>query len=206
MQTPLMDELIRPCASWESCTSSAPSPISGDPGGWCDGAEDVHDSHGAQDGLTRPLKASAFRKGGYILLKNYPCKIMRMTISKTGKHGHAKVKFVGIDIFTQRKHQELQASTHPMQEVIVTKADYFVADFDTKSGQLSLLDSNNEAYEFSLNPLHFTYTGSKDDAPIDFQVYKAYKTLPDGQELMISVTKAMGVEQIMSFKTVSESD
>jgi len=128
-----------------------------------------------------------------------------MTTSKTGKHGHAKVKFVGIDIFTQRKHQELQASTHPMQEVIVTKADYFVADFDTKSGQLSLLDSNNEAYDFSLNPLHFTYIGSKDDAPIDFRVYKAYKTLPDGQELMISVTKAMGVEQSMSFKTVSES-
>jgi len=163
------------------------------------------DEHG-KDGFTRPLKASSFRKGGYILLKGHPCKVVSMSTSKTGKHGHAKVKFTGIDIFTQKKYQELQASTHPMQEVIVTKAEYFVADIDSKSGQMSLLDDQNDAYEgITLNASHFSYTGPKESAPVDYLVHHTYTNLPEGQELMVSVTKAMGQEQVMSFKTVSES-
>eukprot|EP00456_Euglypha_rotunda_P088075 TRINITY_DN89_c0_g1_i5.p1 TRINITY_DN89_c0_g1~~TRINITY_DN89_c0_g1_i5.p1 ORF type:complete len:169 (+),score=26.75 TRINITY_DN89_c0_g1_i5:43-549(+) len=137
------------------------------------------DDHG-KDGFTRPLKASSFRKGGFILLKGHPCKVVSMSTSKTGKHGHAKVKFTGIDIFTSKKYQELQASTHPMQEVVVTKAEYFVADLDSKSGQLSLLDSDNEAYDaISLNQSDFTYTGPKETAPISWQVYNAFTNLPE---------------------------
>jgi len=159
------------------------------------------DTHGAKDGETRPLKASSFRKGGFILLKGHPCKIMSMSTSKTGKHGHAKVKFTGIDIFTQKRYQELQASTHPMQEVIVTKAEYFVADIDAKSGQMSLLDSDNKAYDaITLKPAHFSFT-----TPLDFQVYNTFKNLPEGQELFVTVTRAMGMEQVMSLKTSSES-
>ncbi len=41
---------------------------------------------------TFPSKASALRKGGYILIRNHPCKIVEMSTSKPGKHGHAKVK------------------------------------------------------------------------------------------------------------------
>jgi translation initiation factor 5A len=37
-----------------------------------------------------------------------------MSTSKTGKHGHAKVNFTGIDIFTAKKYKEIQGSTHPM--------------------------------------------------------------------------------------------
>ena len=38
-----------------------------------------------------PQQCSALRKNGYVMLKNRPCKIMEMSTSKTGKHGHAKV-------------------------------------------------------------------------------------------------------------------
>lgn len=163
-------------------------------------------SHGGGEGSghTRPLKASSFRKGSFILLKGKPCKVVSMSTSKTGKHGHAKVKFTGIDIYTQKKYQELQASTHPMMEVIVTKAEYFVADIDAKSGQMSLLDSENNAYDgITLDTTKFTQTGA--DLSIDAQVYNAFKGLPEGQELMVSVTRAMGHEMVMSFKLVSES-
>ena len=51
-------------------------------------------SSGASE--TYPKQCSALRKGEYVMLKNHPCKISEMSTSKTGKHGHAKVKIRSI--------------------------------------------------------------------------------------------------------------
>jgi translation initiation factor 5A len=64
------------------------------------------------------------RKNGFVVIKNRPCKIVDMSTSKTGKHGHAKVHLVAIDIFTGKKLEELCPSTHNMDVPNVTRKEY----------------------------------------------------------------------------------
>ena len=56
-----------------------------------DEAQDEFESAASGASETVPQQCSALRKNGYVVLKGRACKIVDMSTSKTGKHGHAKV-------------------------------------------------------------------------------------------------------------------
>ena len=53
---------------------------------------------------THPADAGAIKKGDHCMLKGHPVRVVEVSHSKTGKHGHAKASIIGIDIFTNKKY------------------------------------------------------------------------------------------------------
>jgi len=84
-----------------------------------------HDFSTGEAGAAKsvPVQASSLRKSHHVLIKDHPCKIVEMSSSKTGKHGHAKIHFVAIDIFDGKKYEDICPSTHNMQAPTVTREE-----------------------------------------------------------------------------------
>lgn len=155
------------------------------PLGMSDDHEQTFETAESGASLTYPMQCSALRKNGHVVIKNRPCKIIEMTTSKTGKHGHAKVHLVGTDIFTNRKYEDLCPSTHNMNVPNVTRMDYALLDID--EGFLSLMLPDGSTKEDVKVPEG--ELGEKLEAEFE-----------EGKELMVSVVSAMGEEHCLSFK------
>lgn len=70
---------------------------------------------------TVPTAAGSIKKGGYCMLKGFPCKVTDYSTAKPGKHGSAKATIVGIDIFTNKKIEDTAPTSATMQVPNVTK-------------------------------------------------------------------------------------
>lgn len=94
----------------------------------------------ASASLTTPAQASSLRKGGYVLLgRTHPCKIAEISTSKPGKHGHAKVKLTGYEIFTHQKYEDVSPAHAVVEVPVVTRIELVILDIDHDDGFLSLL-------------------------------------------------------------------
>lgn len=110
---------------------------------------DLHDENfeSTQSGASQtiPQQCSALRKGGFVMIKNRPCKIVEMSTSKTGKHGHAKVHMVALDVFTGKKYEDICPSTHNMNVPIVKRLELMCCDF--VDGMFHLMTDDGEMRE-----------------------------------------------------------
>ena len=104
---------------------------------------DIADSGASK---TVSMEAGQIRKGGYIMIKGKPCKVKDVSVSKTGKHGHAKCKFSASDIFTGANCEELCPSTHSIDVPIVVKKDWMIQGIQDETYVL-LMDDDGEMRE-----------------------------------------------------------
>ena len=153
--------------------------------------EHTFETADAGSSATYPMQCSALRKNGFVVIKGRPCKIVDMSTSKTGKHGHAKVHLVTLDIFTGKKLEDLSPSTHNLEVPFVKRSEYQLLDID--DGYLSLMTMDGE---------------TKDDvkAPEGELGDSMQAAFDEGKDLMVTIISAMGEESAISFKEAPRSD
>uniref|UniRef100_A0A0B6XZN1 Eukaryotic translation initiation factor 5A n=1 Tax=Arion vulgaris TaxID=1028688 RepID=A0A0B6XZN1_9EUPU len=148
----------------------------------------------ASASTTYPKQCSALRKGEFVMIRGRPCKIVDMSTSKTGKHGHAKVNMAALDIFTGKKLEDISPSTHNMDCPVVKRKEF------------QLLAINEDAY-VSLMDLETCDT--KDDLKLpEGELGDTIKAAFEKDEagIIVVVVSAIGEEAILSWKVMSQKD
>merc|ERR1711916_147941 len=87
------------------------------------------------------------RKGSHIMIKGHPCKVAEVSTSKTGKHGHAKAHIVALDLFTNKKYEDLCPTSHNVEVPFVNKTEYQLLSADADTGEVQLLTEGGETKE-----------------------------------------------------------
>ncbi|BFZ23589.1 hypothetical protein BsWGS_26628 [Bradybaena similaris] len=152
--------------------------------------DDNFDRGDAGASLTFPVQCSELKKGGYVNVKGRPCRIVDIHSSKVGKHGHSKVTFTALDLFTDKRYQAVHPSSHTVDIPVVTRTDYIVVDI---RDYLTLMDDKGIL---------------RHDLPApDGDVGKAIRdkvATSKEDTVEVSVLSAMGEEIIVGVKTGRE--
>ena len=128
------------------------------------------------------------------MVKGRPTKVIDISTSKTGKHGHAKCHFVAVDIFTNKKVEELVPSSHNLEVPVVNRVEYTLLDID-EDDHMSLMADNGDTREDLKLP------GGHDEA--DKLADQIREGFDNGKELVVTILQAMGIEQASAVKEIN---
>ncbi|MFX1449328.1 MAG: translation initiation factor IF-5A [Promethearchaeota archaeon] len=92
--------------------------------------------------------AGSLKPNRYVIINDEPCRILSVDVSKSGKHGHAKVRIVCTGLFDGNK-RSLTFPSHSQVEVpMIEKSTALVTSFTPELVQVM----DNTTYEtFELN-------------------------------------------------------
>lgn len=138
--------------------------------------------------LSEPKQCSALRTNGFVCIKNRPCQITSMSVSKTGKHGAAKVHLVGVDIFTGKKFEEQNSSTATMMVPSITRKEY------------QLLDIRDDFLSLMADDLTVRENIKVPDGDVGNELRDKWENKNDDDMIYVSVVSAMGEEHALRFR------
>jgi translation initiation factor 5A len=128
---------------------------------------------------------------GFMMIKGKPCKILSISVSKTGKHGHAKCNFLAVDIFTGKKLEDMIPSSHGTTVPIVERNDWEIIDIE--GDELTLMDEGgNQKADLNLP----TFPDNMGE-----EIREAWNG--GENQVMVTVQAAVGIEQVIAFKKES---
>lgn len=161
-----------------------------------DADEETFEGGGEVSEKTYPIRAGEVKKGMIVLLKGCPCKVVEVTTSKTGKHGHAKANITGLDIFTGQKKQDIAPTSHNLAAPFVSVTTYSILDV-SDDGFTSLMDEAGDTREDLKCP--------DENSPDPTLGERIRKALSAGKDVSVIVTKAMDSEVITDFREGGEA-
>lgn len=155
---------------------------------------DVEDDYDAADSGAAdctPIEAGSARKGGFLVIKGRPCKIVDMSKAKVGKHGAAKCHFIGVDIFTAKKLECICPASAGLSQPIVERTEFELCDVDDE-GFLSLMAADGSMREDISLP---------DDEVL---AKKLKERASEGTPTMVTLLRAVGHEQVIDLKDAAQ--
>ena len=124
-----------------------------------------------------------------MMIKGKPCKVLSISVSKTGKHGHAKCNFTATDIFTGKKYEDMIPSTHGTTIPIVNRSEWTITYIE-EDGSLILMDEGgNEKTDLNLPEF---------PEGLGQEIIDAWAN--GDNTVSVAVQAAVGIEQIISYK------
>jgi translation initiation factor 5A len=93
--------------------------------------------------VAKVIDATEMRLGSYLLLDGVAHQVKKMDVSKTGKHGHAKVRFEAVSVFTGKKKVMVIPGHDKFEVPMITKREGQV--LSVEGTVASIMD--NESFE-----------------------------------------------------------
>jgi translation initiation factor 5A len=141
----------------------------------------------AKDGDITFMDAGDIKIGSFVMINNHPCKIVETNWSKPGKHGSAKIMYVGVDIFNNTKHQTFNPTGTMVEVPVVSKIEY------------TLIDISNDDYLTMMDSSGINREDLK--LPEDNELATRIKSLFNSKkEVYLMVQGAIGIEQVIDAK------
>merc|ERR1712076_156587 len=168
------------------------------------GGDSDHEFETTESGAshTFPQQAGEIRKGSHLMIKGRPCKCVEVSTSKTGKHGHAKAHIVALDIFTNKKYEDLCPASHNLDVPFVKKTEYQVLDASIGDGSVTLLNedgSTKDDLSLPSHPQEVSVSPTDEDVKCAKELVAAVEK---GEQTVIAIVQwACGREKIIGCKT-----